>query len=128
MHHIYDIFTIRYSIVCAVRIYRPSWIKIYGEEYHRTDFIHVGWQDNDLPTFAKVKDILVLGGFPFFLAEKYRSVGINGHISGYLIERTFGTIYVYAANLPYKMTVNAHTYFGDGRLYVVLKSHLELVN
>ena len=26
------------------------------------------------------------------------------------------------------MTVNAHTYIGDGRPYVVLKSHLELFN
>ena len=49
-----------------------------------------------------------------------------GHINGYLIECTFVTIYVYAANLPYKMTVNAHTYIGDGGLYVVLKSHLGL--
>ena len=68
-----------------------------------------------------------MGGFPFLLVEKYKSVGINGHINGYLIERTFATIYIYTANLPYKMTINAHSYIGDSGLYVVLKSHLELL-
>jgi len=77
--------------------------------------------------FGKVKDILVVGGFPFFLVEKYKSLGINAHIYAYLVEHTYTNICIYVANLPYKMTVNAHSYIGDRGLYVVLKSHLELL-
>ena len=61
------------------------------------------------------------------LVEKFKSEGINGHISGYLIEHTFATVYIYTASLPYKMTITAHSYIGDNRLYedYLLKSHLE---
>ena len=40
-------------------------VGICGEEYHRSDLVHVGFQ-HDLPTLAKVKDILLLGEYSFF--------------------------------------------------------------
>ena len=27
--------------------YRPNWINIYGQEYHRSAFIQCGWQAQD---------------------------------------------------------------------------------
>ena len=49
--------------------------KVYGEEYHRNDFVHLGWQLNDLPPFTKVKDILVIGGLTFFQVESTKLLG-----------------------------------------------------
>lgn len=109
-------------------MYRPTWIKIYGEEYHRDDFVHLGWQHNDLPMFGKILDIFIVGGFPFLLVEKYKSMGINGHILAYLIQHTYVTNCVYIAHLLYKTVFCAHSYIEDGQLYVVLKSHLEIQN
>lgn len=104
---------------------RPNWIKIYGEEYHRGEFIHLGWQQNDLPEFGKLMDIIIAAGFPFYYVEKYETVGINSHILGYHIHHSYITSCVHASVPPYKNTFSAHSYIGDGRLYIVLKSHLE---
>lgn len=108
--------------------FRPNWIKIYGEEYHREDFVHLGWQQNDLPEFGKIFDILIIAEFPFVYVERYKSLGINEHILGYLIEHTYVNSCIYMSELPYKNTVDAHSYMGDGGLYVVMKSYLEQFN
>ena len=112
-------------MVGTIFIYRPNWIKIYGEQYHRGEFVHMGWQQNDLPEFGKLLDIIIAGGFPFFQVEKYETVGINSHILGYLIRHSYTTTCVHASMLPYKNTFTAHSYIADRRLYIVLKSHLE---
>ena len=109
-------------------ICRPTWIKIYGEEYHRGEFIHLGWQQDDLPEFGKILDIIVIAEFPFLYVEKYRSLGINQHILGYLIEHTYANCCIYLSSVPFKSTFDAHSYIGDGGLYVILKSHLEQIN
>ena len=98
---------------------------MHGEEYHRGDFIHLKWQHNDLVEFGKVLDIIIIAGFPFASVEKYKSLRINKNILWYLIEHSYANCYVYLSSLPYKSTVDAHSYIGDGGLYVVLKSHLE---
>ena len=46
------------------------------------DFIHLGWQKNDLPEFGKFFDIVVIAEFAFVCVEKYKSLGINQHILG----------------------------------------------
>ncbi|XP_065889172.1 uncharacterized protein [Dysidea avara] len=63
------------SLSSAVTVLRPTWVKVYGEEYHRNDFVHLGWQLNDLPLFTKVKDILVIGGLTFFQVESTKLLG-----------------------------------------------------
>jgi len=92
---------------------RPNWIKTYGEQYHRSEFVHLGWQQNDLPEFGKLIDVIIAGGFPFFHGEKYETVDINRHILGYLIHHSYTTVPM----LPYKTTFTAHTCFADRRLY-----------
>lgn len=88
----------------------------------------MGWQKNDLPLFVKILDIISVEEFPFFLVEKYKSVGINEHILSFLIQRTHITCCINIADLPYKYVFSAHSYIGDGQLYITPKSHLELLN
>lgn len=106
---------------------RPNWIKLYGEENHRSDFVHLGWQQNDLPEFGKLLDIIiiVIREFPFFLVEKYETVDINSHILGYLIWHSYFTS-VPVSMLPYK-TITAHSYIADRRLYIVPKSQFTIL-
>ena len=85
----------------------------------------LGWQQNDLPEFGKLIDVIIAGGFPFFHVEKYETMGINSHILGYLIHHSYTTTCVPVSMLPYKATFTAHTCIADRRLYIVLKSHLE---
>ena len=107
---------------------RPNWIKIYGEEYHRREFVHIGWQENDLPLFAKILDIITVEEFPFFVIEKYKSLGINDHLLGFLIQHTHLTCCINIADLLYKYVFSAHSYIGDGQVYIISKTHLELLN
>ncbi len=104
---------------------RPSWIKIYGEEFHRSDFVHIGWQADDLPEFAKINDILAVGGFPLIAVEKYKSEGICNHLFAYLIHRAHSKTVIYLPNLLNKQIYSAHAFLGDGGLYVVMRSHVE---
>ena len=39
--------------------------------------------EDDLPSFIKVQDILVISEIVFVVAEKYYTIGINDHILGY---------------------------------------------
>ena len=57
--------------------------------------------------------------------KKYKSIGINEHLLGYLIQRTHITCCINVANLPYKYVFSAHSYIGDGQLYIISKSYLE---
>ena len=65
--------------------FRPNWIGAFGEKYYRKDFLHIGFQDDDLPLFAKIVDILVIASITLFYVELYQTIGINGHLSAYAI-------------------------------------------
>ena len=46
----------------------------------------VGFQDDDLPLFGKIKDIIVASGsMPLLVIDHYKTNGINTHISAYQI-------------------------------------------
>lgn len=103
---------------------RPSWIKTHGEQYYRNDFVLVGWQEDDLPQFAKIKDILVLVETPVLVLERYTTLGINNHILCYLIECTFQTFALCISGLVDTHSFTAHTYIGDRGLYIAMHSYV----
>ena len=39
---------------------RPNWIDAYGDRYYRKEYIQIGFQENDLPQFGKILDIIVV--------------------------------------------------------------------
>ena len=47
-----------------------------------------GWQDDDLPAFALIKDVVVVTGCPLLVLEMFRTDGINNHLLAYLIMPT----------------------------------------
>ena len=103
---------------------RPNWINIYGEEFHPSCFIHCGW-DDDLPSFGRVTDILIVADLPMLAVENYHTERKDSHISSYLVERTFKKSVVYLPTLQSRYPVYAHTFLGDRKLYIALKSHIE---
>lgn len=86
----------------------PNWVHMYGEHFHREG----GWQDNDLPSFGKIKDIIVIVGSVLLKTE-----GINNHILAYLIIRTRQSFLVCLSSIDYKV-LSGHTYPGDRGLYM----------
>ena len=105
-------------------LYRPNWIQLYGEAYHKSDFVHIGWQSDDLPQFGKILDIVNFGSFPLLLVEESHSKGINNHLIAYLICCTHSTVMIYLPKLATKTVFSAHSYDGDNGLYISLKSDI----
>lgn len=105
--------------------HRPNWIKIYGEEYHRSSFVHYGWQKiDDLPQFAKILDILVVVGAPLLYVKLYETEGINNHLLAHSIISTHKTAVIHLVNRANNEIYHAHTYIHDRRLYIAMRAHV----
>ena len=101
---------------------RPNWIGIYGARFYRGEFVCFESQDDDdLPVFGKITDILVFVKTPI---EKFRTEGINNHLLAYQISHTHSHSLLLLSNLSNKCTFCAHTYIGDGNLYITVRSHI----
>ena len=101
---------------------KPNWIKIGGEQYCHSDFVLVDWQRDDLPQFAKIKDILVMVKTPVLLVERFTTLGINNHLLCHLIERTHQTFALCVSKLVDTHPFTAHTFIGDRGLYIAMRS------
>lgn len=102
----------------------PSWIHIYGNRYARDQYVLCGWQDDDLPGFAQIKDIALVTECPLLVLEKFSTAGINNHLLSYLIVSTKHVFVMKLSSLPMKDPLYAHIYPGDDNLYIVLKYHV----
>lgn len=104
-------------------MYRPNWINIYEEKFYKNDFLLVDFQEDDLPMFGKVSDLVVAArNIPIAVIDLYRTEGINGHIAAYLIERTNEKTFTLLSSLRYKHSLYAHSY--NRKLYIALKTHV----
>lgn len=116
------------SLCLYISLYRPNWISMYGQEFYRGEFVLHKFQDNDLPQFGRIKDILVLSTTPLLAIEEYRTQGINNHLMSYCISRTNSKIVVLLSSLEEKQSYSSHIYQGDEEMYIALKSHVIYVN
>ncbi len=97
-------------------------MKIYGEQYRKNDFLLGGFQEDDLPFFVKINDLVVAStSIPIVAVDMYRTEGINCHIASYLIKRTNEQSLLLLSSLRYKNPLYPHSYGGD--LYIILRSH-----
>ena len=105
--------------------YRPSWIHIYGKHFVKGQYIMCGWQHDDLPQFARIKDIILVVEYPLLILDTFITQGINNHLSSYLIKGTRHVFIFRVSSLLVRDTFMAHTYPGDGQLYIAMKYHVE---
>lgn len=113
-----------HSLIFAT-FYRPRWIRIHGYEYHHSDFVTLGFELNDLPSFGQVADILVVVGTPLLHVKRYTTVGINNHLLAYAVVRTYEYTLISLSSLVFAEPLSAHTSIGDSNVYIVMKSHVE---
>lgn len=97
---------------------RPNWILIYGERFYRREFVHSGFQENDLPVFGKIVDIVVLAGsIPVLQLDVYKTMGINSHLSAFQVTRTPLTTVILLSQLHNKQRYYAHSCVSDSNTY-----------
>ena len=60
-------------------------MKFNGYTYQPNNFIIVGFQQDDLPKFSKIDEILLIGDNPLVLTTEYNTNGIMHHYHSYSI-------------------------------------------
>ena len=104
---------------------RTGWVKCNGTKYQAQDYLLIGWQDDDLPIFGRIKAIYHIDNAIYFKIAKFPTLGIDRHfhsiVNGQkmLVEEvqcidSFVTTQVF----------NAHLLRND-LLYITLRPHVE---
>jgi hypothetical protein len=69
-------------------VHRPNWIKVCGNTYRLSEFLVVGWQDNDLPEFGKIEQLMMVSHVPIAALTLYDTQGIDRHYHSYAVSST----------------------------------------
>ncbi len=105
-------------------IYRPRWVIHLGIKYMCSDYLLVGWQDDDLPIFGRVQSIIVVKGNAMFLVGVYNTLGIERHYHSFVINKTANVATCWLSELADYQPLQAHL-LTNGRVYITFRAHIE---
>ena len=97
-----------------------------GSKYNHSDYVVTGWQDDDLPIFARIQDILVVYHRALLEVLQYTTEGIDRHYHGYTIKRSNNKVLLWLSDLVNFHPLQAH-HLNNGYSYINLRSHIEKV-
>ena len=100
-------------------------MKLHGIKYSHFEFVIINWQEDDLPRFGLIKDILVINTRVMFCANKYTTLGINRHYHSFLIKRTFRNDVVWLSDLIDFCSYQGHCL--SNNLYITFRYHIEKI-
>lgn len=87
--------------------------------------MHNGFQEDDLPIFGKIVDIIVIAGsIPVLQLDTYKTMGINSHLSSFQVSRTNLKTVILLSQLHNKDRYCAHSSPGDPHTYITMRSHV----
>ena len=96
-----------------------------GSKYSVSDYLLIGWQDDDLPIFGKVHFIAVVIGKPLFATCSYHTIGIDRHYHSFVLSRGTEAYSMYwLSELPLCQPFKAHQ-LTNGCCYITFRSHIE---
>ena len=79
-----------------------------------------------MPLFVKIFSNIVISEVILFNVEVYETQGINDHILGFLIKRTFHMKLINLMDCFSFETFCSHNFNGDNQLYICMHSHIEI--
>lgn len=89
----------------------------------------MGFQDDNLPCFGKISDIIIAAGStPLLAVTEYKTEFFNAHLSAYNISRTNKHSILLLSELLCHQPFYSHMYIGDSRMYIVMRSHVPKLN
>ena len=104
---------------------RPRWIVHMGVKYTFTEYVLIGWQDDDLPAFGQIQCIVVMDSIVLFQVTKCHTLGIDRHFHSYVISRSNGVELCSLLELVDYHPFRAHNL--NGHQYITFRSHIENV-
>ena len=69
---------------------RCDWVEWRGSKYYQGDYVLCGFQQDDMPEFGKVFDILLVKNEAFLCASIYTTKGTDAHYHSYVIAPSHG--------------------------------------
>lgn len=96
-----------------------------GCRYSVSDYVLVGWQDDDLPIFGKIRFIAVCSGQALIAVSTYGTLGIERHYHSFVLGRSTETCTLYwLSELVACQSFKAHQ-LSNGYSYITFRSHIE---
>ena len=104
-------------------------MEYHGIFYNLLDIILYGFEENDLPVFGKVFDMLLVKGTCFLCVQLFSTKGIDHHYNSYVLQLTESKAVVPMSDQhKYFNALNpmqSHSVFSlPGTIYVVTKYHV----
>ena len=91
-------------------------------KYAEQDFVLIGWQADDLPVFAKIETIVVIGKEAFFIVNRYPAFGISHHYHSYCVKKTDELIAVW---LEEQASTVFRCHLRDRQYLITFRYHIE---
>lgn len=107
-------------------LHRPKWVTLMGSKYNRSDYVVAGWQDDDLPVFGCIQDILVLNNCAMLEVLQYNTEGIDRHYHSYVLKNSNEKALIWLSDLIDFHPLQAHR-LNNGYIYITVRSHIERV-
>ena len=95
-------------------------------KYSRNNYLLTSWQDDDLPVFGQIDDIVTVSNYILFCVTKYQTLGIDRHYHSYCLRRTSDKAVYFMSELPDYRCYQAHL-LKNHQLYITFKSHVEKI-
>ena len=97
-----------------------------GVKYVVSDYLLLGWQENDLPSFSQILHIFVFNDCALFRVDVYSAYGFDHHYHSYPLRKNGIKAIHWLSELPDFQTFRGH--FVNDCLYVTFRSHVENVS
>ena len=95
-----------------------------GVKYSYSDYVIIGWQQDDLPCFGLIKDIFVAKQICILLVQEYKTIGVDRHYHSFCIETTNKEVAFSIHGMFEHHTFRAH-HLSNGHLCITFRSHIE---
>lgn len=83
-----------------------------------------GFQDDDLPAFARIDDIILIAATPVLSVCVFKSEGINNHLQCYAIKNAHQTAFILLTQLLLSEPLSPHQVIGDNNTYIALRTYV----
>ena len=110
------------AFMVFISTYRPKWIRCQSTVYRLAQFVLSGWQDDDLPQFSKIEELISIQNVAIMVAIHYHTVGIDRHYHSYVIGSTRCRSVIPLANVDSHPPVNVRAL--PSGMHLTLRYHV----
>ena len=104
---------------------RPKWVKCNGEVYRSSAFLLTGWQEDNLPAFSSIQDIIVVDKNLFLIVCKFTTVRIDRHFHSFVVSKVGAQQLTTLDQLVDTHPLYGHYVRGNSLVYITMRSHVQ---